>query len=567
MSSRRASACRLRPRLFLVTNSPPGRSISAELARLHPAAAAWPAIGLADCLALLRACIQTTAAVADEWARLSCQLKRADPESRWLGEEMVLGPATTLRHLRLYADTLERGTDGPAPGTHDGPGGRLIVPVFPSLPFDRMLYPGTRAEVWLEPDEAASRGRPGPGGLCAVLGAGNVSSIPLTDALHQLLYQDRVVVVKLNPVMAGLRPVFERAFAPLVEPGYLAFVEGGAEEGAALVHDERVDAVHITGSHHTYDAVVWGSGEEGERRRAAGTPLLDKPVTAELGCVSPVLVVPERWDRADLKQQARSVAGMVAHNGSFNCNAAKLIVTSRHWPQRAAFLRELREALAATPLRQAWYPGAAGRWAKFAERYPQTESYGGEEGGATPEGALPWAFIPNVSAEAGELALTEESFCGVVAECALDAAGPEDFLAQATAFANDSVWGSLSCTILAPPITDREALDRAVAELRYGGVAVNGWAAVLFVLGQTTWGAFPGHPPTDIRSGAGWVHNTGLLDHPEKSVVRFPFRPPMKPVWDPSHRRLRSLGRGLARFEARPGMGRLMRLAAAAMLG
>ena len=374
--------------------------------------------------------------------------------------------------------------------------------------------------------------------------------------------------------MAGLRPVFEKAMAPLVERGFLAFVEGGAEEGAALVQDERVDAVHVTGSHHTYDAIVWGTGEEGERRRAAGTPLLAKPVTAELGCVSPVLVVPERWDRADLKQQARSVAGMVTNNGSFNCNAAKLIVTSRHWPQRAAFLSELRQALAAAPLRQSWYPGAAARWAKFAEHYPQTESHGGGEAGgggggpgATPEGALPWAFIPDVPPEAGELALTEESFCGVVAECALDATGAEDFLEQAVAFANESVWGSLSCTVLAPPITDREALDRAVAGLRYGGVAVNGWGAVLYALGQTTWGAFPGHPPEDIRSGSGWVHNTGLLDHPQKSVVRFPFRPPLKPLWDPSHRRLRSLGRSLASFEARPGLGRLLPLAASAMLG
>ena len=535
---------------------------SQAVERVASRADAWREMGLASRAGLLRACGRSAGAVAGEWARVSCELKGAAPDSRWFGEESVLGPAITLRHLRLYAATLEGGSPPLAGRAREVGDNLLAVPVFPAARYDRVLYPGTRAEVWLAPGEEPTQGRRGPGGVCAVLGAGNVSSIPPLDALHQLLYEDRVVVVKLNPVMAGLRSVFELALAPLVEGGFLAFVEGGIEEGAVLLHDERVDAVHLTGSHHTFDAVVWGTGEEGARRRAAGERLLAKPVTAELGCVSPVLVVPERWDRADLKQQARSVAGMVTHNGSFNCNAAKLIVTSRHWAQRPAFLRELREALAAAPLRAAWYPGAAERWARFAGRYPQTESFG-----VAADGLLPWAFIPDVAPAAGELALTEESFCGVVAECALDALGPEAFLEEAVPFANDSVWGTLSCTILAPPVTDRAALDRAVAGLRYGGVAVNGWAAALFALGQTTWGAFPGHPPEDIRSGAGWVHNTGLLDHPQKSVVRFPFRPPLKPVWDPSHRRLRALGRSLARFEARPGIGRLLRLAGAAVLG
>lgn len=535
------------------------------LERVAGRADAWRAVSLGERAALLRACVRAMEPLVDEWAAVSCRLKSCDPGSRWLGEEAVIGPAVTARVTRLYADSLERGFDGPAPGAFEVRPGQLAVPAFPAARYDALLFPGVRAELWLEPGAAATRGARGPGGVAAVMGAGNVSSIPPLDALHQLLREDRVVVLKLNPVMAGLRPVFERAMAPLVEAGFLAFVEGGAEEGAALVGDERVDAVHVTGSHHTYDAIVWGVGEEAARRRAAGDPLLRKPVTAELGCVSPVILAPERWDRADLRAQARSVAGMMVNNGSFNCNAAKVIVTSQHWPQRAAFLAELRAALAATPQRPAWYPGAEQRWQRFVDRYDQTELLGEAVAGTPP--TLPWALIPGVAPAAGELALGEESFCGVIAECALDVAGTEAFLEEAVAFVNQQVWGTLSCSLITPPTAPREAVDRAVAGLRYGGVAVNGWPAILFALGPTTWGAFPGHTPEDVGSGIGWVHNTGLLDHPQKSVVRFPFRPPFKPVWDPGHRRLRALGRSLARFEARPGLGRLLPLAAAGALG
>ncbi|RMH05023.1 MAG: aldehyde dehydrogenase family protein [Planctomycetota bacterium] len=533
------------------------------LARVADRAEAWRRLAWPERAALLRACSRSAARRIRVWAEVSCRLKGADPASRWLGEEALLGPAITLRHLRLYAATLAAGPGTPrAAAAREAAPGQLALPVFPGDRWDGWLHPGVRAEVWLAPAAAPARRSGGPGGVAAVLGAGNVSSIPPLDALHQLLYEDRVAVVKLNPLMAPLAPVFAAALAPLVERGFLAFVAGGAEEGAALLGDERVDAVHLTGSHRTFDAIVWGAGEEGERRRAAGEPLLRKPVTAELGCVSPLLVVPERWDRADLRQQAFAVAGMVVNNGSFNCNAPKLILTSRHWPQRQAFLRELRAALAAAPPRPAWYPGAAERWARFAERYPQAESWG--EAGA---GELPWLLVPEVPAEPGQPALSEEAFCGVVAECPLDAAGSEEFLDQAVRFANDHVWGSLSCTILAAPTTPRPALERALAGLRYGGVAVNAWAALLFALGQTTWGAFPGEPPEDIRSGRGHVHNTGLLAQPQKSVLRAPFRPPLRPLWDPRHRFLRAAGLRLARFEARPSPARLLSLAAAAVLG
>ncbi|UOB08415.1 aldehyde dehydrogenase family protein [Streptomyces sp. HP-A2021] len=53
------------------------------------------------------------------------------------------------------------------------------------------------------------------------------------------------------------------------------------------MHHPKVRHVHMTGSAATHDAIVFGTGTEGAGRKKAGTPLLDKPATSELGGVSP----------------------------------------------------------------------------------------------------------------------------------------------------------------------------------------------------------------------------------------------------------------------------------------
>ena len=52
----------------------------------------------------------------------------------------------------------------------------------------------------------------------------------------------------------------------------LRIVEGGAAVGQYLTGHARIDEVHITGSDKTYDAVVFGTGPEGARRKAADEP-------------------------------------------------------------------------------------------------------------------------------------------------------------------------------------------------------------------------------------------------------------------------------------------------------
>ncbi len=547
----------------------------AEVDRLVDALAAkkdeWVKVPIARREELLRQCMAALLPVADAWVADGCRAKGIDPTTNLAGEEWVVGPWQTMRNLRLSAEALAAGGQPKLPKITSRPDGRTVVKVFPTNLQDKLLFGGYSGEVWLEKGQPATQGAtyrtpPATGKVALVLGAGNVSSIGPMDVLYKLLVDNEVVILKTNPVNAWAGPHLEKALAPLISAGYLAIVHGGGEVGAHLASHPKVDTLHVTGSDRTYDAIVWGADpKERERRKAANEPINTRPFTAELGCVTPVLVVPGPWSAADMRFQARQVAGMVAQNASFNCNAAKVLIVARGWLQRETFLAMVDEELAKAPPRKAYYPGAQDRYEAFLRSYPKAKVLG-----ATGEGVVPWTVIPDVAPEKGEYALTQEAFCGVLAEVALDATGPAEFLEKAVAFANESCWGTLSCCLLVHPATYEEhevAVGRAIADLRYGGIGINCWAAMVYALVTTTWGAFPGHTPKDIQSGTGVVHNSFLLDHPEKSVARAPFRIWPTPVWFPDHKNLARLGRELVKMEAAPSWGQLYRVAKEGMKG
>jgi hypothetical protein len=520
--------------------------------------------------------------VAEAWVRDGCALKGIGPDTNLAGEEWLAGPVVTMRNIRLLRETLEAGgspalpeepphrAEGRAEGRSEA-GDKRVVRIFPRSIFDRLMFPGAVADVVLEAGKAPSSGRiyrekaETSGKVCLVLGGGNVSSIPPMDVLYNLFAENEVVVLKTNPVNAHIGGKLEKAFAPLIERGFLAITGGGAEDGAYLAEHPGVDTLHVTGSDRTYDAIVWGrTAEEQKENKAQGKRKNARPFSAELGCVTPVLVVPGPWSEGDLEFQARHVAAMVTNNASFNCNAAKVLVVSKYWLQKEAFLRKVKEALARIPPRSAYYPGALARYDAFRSRY-RTESVG-----PAGEGQIPWTILPDVPNVEGEYALTHEAFCGVLGVVTLDTEGPAAYLEAATAFANDRCWGTLSAVLLVPNATARdfrEPLERALRELRYGAIGVNLWPGVIYGLASPPWGAFPGHPPEDIRSGSGFVHNTLLLDHPEKTIVRGPFRIRPTPPWFSDHKNLRALGERLFAFEREPTLGHFMAVAAAAMRG
>lgn len=547
----------------------PERELEQAAQRLRENAQKFVDLPIGARIALLEDVMDRLVGEARHWVVSGCKAKGIDPDRPIAGEEWLAGPLPTMRNARLLVASLRAIAASGRPtlgtGTRMRPDGRLEVQVAPTSLIDRALFTGFAVHCLMEPGmdaaRAAERQAPfyraasGRGRVCLVLGAGNVSSIPPMDVFHRLFNEGAVCILKMNPVNEWLGPHLEKVLEPLIRPGYLAIVYGGAEAGTYLVNHPAIDEIHITGSDRTHDLIVWGkaSAESAERRRN-GKPLLAKRITSELGNISPVAIVPGEYTARELSFQAKNVASMVANNGSFNCNAGKMLITSKAWKQRATFIDLVRKELGSIPVREAYYPGAKERYQQLLEGRAGVETFGTASGKT-----LAWALATGLDpGKSDDPAFRLEPFCGLMYEMGLDAADPAEFLGAATRFMNDQLWGTLNAALVIDPRTERKshvatALDRAILELRYGTVAINHWPALSYGLASPPWGGHPSATLGDIQSGLGWVHNTYMLEGVEKVVLRGPIALWPKPLWFHDNRACRSIGAKITLLERRPG--------------
>ncbi len=497
-------------------------------------------LGSAAKAALVRACIPRLLAEAPAWAAEGARVRGADP-----GEEWLTGPGPTIRMFRLLAETLDAiGVQGKPPlgrGAKTRDDGRLEIALYPASGLDAVLFQGFTCHALMDAglDERGARERQAAfyskrdpdGGVAVILGAGNVSSIPPMDVATKMFGEGFVCVLKMNPVNEWVGPFLERALQPLVARGYLRIVYGGADVGSYLAYHPLVNDLHITGSDRTHDLIVWGPpGPERDRRRRAHDPLLKIPISSELGNVSPVAIVPHAYGDKELSFMARNVVSMVANNGSFNCNAAKMLVTPAGWPQRDRFLDLVALALGDAPTRRAYYPGAFERYRTL------TDGHRAERFGRGTNENLPWALIRGIDAATDDPLFRTEPFCGILSETSVGSADPVEFLAAATTFMNERLWGTLNATLFVHPKAERDrtigrALDAAVRDLRYGTVGINHWPALGYAWATPPWGGHQSATLEDIQSGLGWVHNTYLLDGIDKAVLRGPLTVWPYPLW------------------------------------
>lgn len=542
----------------------------------------WARLEIAKRITIIETLLSDYAAIAESWVAAANRAKGIAPDSVTAGEEWLGGPLCINRNLRMLRQSLRdiqrQGRPLLAGAARVLPNGQVAAPVMPQDFYERLLYSGISAEIWMQPGVKLERltatqalayhSPEAQGRVVLVLGAGNVASIGPMDTLYKLFVENYVVLLKMNPVNAYLGPFIEKAFRVLSEQGFLRVVYGGSEEGAYLCHHPGVEEIHMTGSDKTFEAIVFGPGLEGAQRKAERRPLLTKPFTSELGNVSPVIIVPGPWSTADIEFQAANLATMLANNAGFNCVAMRVIVQHENWQQRPQLLAALRKAFSRIPPRHAYYPGAAARYEAFYAAHPQARPIG-----AGGNGKLPWLLITDLDANASdEICFTTESFCSAAAETCISATSIPEYLARAVAFANQKLWGTLSATLIVHPASLKNpeinaAVERAIADLRYGTVIVNHWSGMAYGLISTTWGAFPGHDIYDIQSGAGVVHNTLMFSQPEKSVVRGPFRAWPTPLWFATNRVLHRLAPKAARFEAAPAVYKIPSLVATAVQG
>ena len=563
------------------------RHLDQALATLAEHKTVWARLPIKDKIQYLIEVRQATLDNAQRWADAETKAKQLHVGSPLVGAEAWLaGPyglvawlsasIKTLTDLNTGADLLEHVK------LHRSVDGKLVARVLPFDRYEELLLHGITADVWMQEgvteqnlreNMAGFYRREDPDGeLALVLGAGNVSAIVPLDILDRMINCGEVVICKMNPVNEYLGPIFEDIFAQLVRDGYLAFVYGGGDVGEYLTRHDAVQAIHITGSAHTHDLIVYGSGEEGQQRKAADDRVIDKPINSELGGVGATIVLPGPWTEADFRYQAEHVVTQKLHNAGHNCVASQVLVLPADWDGSARILGEIRQRLEASEPRVAYYPGTEERLGALQQAEPATEELGGR---------TKRLLVADVDPAADHYGFRTEFFAPAMVTTSLPGDAGQ-FLPRAVDFCNDRLYGTLSVNLIVHPKTRRQLgadFDRAIAALRYGGIGVNAWVGAAFLIARAAWGAYPGHSYTDVQSGIGVVHNALMFDKPLKTVVSAPFHPfPRsirggentlfpKPPWFLTNKTSESTARKLTEFAAAPSAAKLPALFTSALRG
>ncbi len=183
----------------------------------------------------------------------------------------------------------------------------------------------------------------------------------------------------------------EKLFAPLIRDGFVSSVVLDVQQSCELVRHPLVDAVHMTGGVTTHNMIVWGSANAPAADSPA-QPLLSKPVTSELGAITPWIIVPAAWSDAEIGHHAKYLATAMSNNASCNCNSPKLLVLPDAWPLCDKFLRAFEEAVGGLVSPYPYYPGTNTRYQEFLKQHDaQLKLITSKIPPA--HHALPWAII------------------------------------------------------------------------------------------------------------------------------------------------------------------------------
>ena len=528
----------------------------------------WKGLGYRSKLAYLKSIQSNLERYAKEFTDSQTKSRGAVPggptfnieAAAWVTGAIYLGTAVHAL-TDTYSLLAKNGSYPRATKERQRHDGQVIKTVFPRCARDKMLYPGFRAEIWLEKGAKGTQGyiyENSKGGCCAVFGAGNYEA-PI-DVMTKMFVENKVVIFKHNPVNEGVGVVLRKIFKNLIQDGYLYFLAGGSDVGKKILsHPDITDAV-LTGGKDTYNRIVWGAtSEEQERNRKSNHKVFNKRLDAELGGVTPMIIVPGKWAQKEINHQASQISATKHANGGHACISPQVVIVDDDWPQKDLFLNRLRHYLAEAPTEVCYYPGAMKTYEKFRMNYPQAQIVGQKK--KYFEKQLNPLFIPEV--EVDSLALKEEAFTMVLAQTSIKETGgdPPKFLNKAVQFCNEKVFGDLACSVIVDPRTAREmgsGIDDCIAKLEYGIIGVNIWSAFIAIFPQLTWGAFPGNTASNIESGVGRLGNSYMFDQIEKSVLWTPMVSSIH-LQNTRPRDLKTVQR-LAYYATRPSWIRLLKL-------
>ncbi len=496
----------------------------AALQRLHRPIGPLPL----DTVAALRRSVEAN---AEDWVAASLVAKGWQHLPHAHAEEWASGPLPVARFLVRLQQFVDREATQVAPEPGRTADGDTVLAAHRLRGIgDRLTLQPYRTTVHVARDQEHRR-VVADGKRALVLGAGNVTATPILDVLEHTVARGRAVVCKLAPPHATLLPVFERALAPLVQAGRLVFCTGDGELGQRLAHHPDIDAIHLTGATSTW------------RTLRDDASLAAKERTAEVGCCSPVLVLPGVWSQRELRAAAESLAAYVAMNGGATCVAPRVLLTAAAWPQRDAFLRHVRAALAALPARVPFHPGVRAAFAAASMQEPTAA-------------ALAPTLCAGRSLHDAPFLCGREWFAPVANEWTLPGDSLTQWLDAATDFVRAHCFGALSAYVFAPASElqrDQATIDRAVHRLPHGTIATNTWTGLGYGLGNTPWGVREG---TASDCGVGFARN--LDGWPVvRTLVQAPLPAWPRSPWLPSHAHGTAALRALTRLTLRPTFPRL----------
>ena len=524
------------------------QEMDAALQRLKSTAAEFAGLSLDERIVLAESMKAGYVKIAEESVNIACKAKGIPSDAPVASEEWGSGPWGIVRQLRLTCESLrslKKTGNTPIKKISRNIKNNLSVRVFPGNAIDAMLFKNVTADLHLLPSTTEKtlektrasfyKNKKHNGKVALVLGAGNVAGIGMMDVITKMFNEGKVCALKMNPVNSYLGPFIEMAFKDAITKNYLTIFYGESEVGKYLVYHPMVDEIHLTGSEKTFNQIVWGTSEIEVSKLKEKKLKID--ITSELGNISPVIIIPGPYSKKEIAYQAEMIATAMTMNGSFLCNAAKLLVMPKGWSGRESFLTAIQKACSAAPLRLAYYPGALDRWKYFTKNRKNILNIGKGD-----SNHLPWSFITNLDPEdSNEPLFKEETFCSVFAEVQIGSSDTKEFLKKATEFVNSRVWGTLNITLLVHPKILKDpninsAFEHAISDLKYGTVAVNTYPGLSFSMASSAWGAYPGSSFDNIQSGSGFVHNTSMIEDIEKTVLRAPLVSSPKAAFLPSHK-------------------------------
>ena len=512
----------------------------------------WASTGPAERLALLHSVRDRLGLFAEELAAADTKMKNGlmgeevfDDDTSMMGTVVPLAN-TVSACIDLY-EFLENGKmPEPIRITPVGDD-RFDIHVFPQQKKDKLMYADRKdvLRVKGEPRQVSPYDK--PSGIIAVLGAGNYSSS--LEMVKALFLENCAVVHKPHHLNEDTDAVWEKIMQPLVDTNALTFCS--ADQSRIVTQDERLSKIYFTGGTGTAKAIM------------AAT---DTPLISECGGNNPCIIVPgdRPWSDKEIAHQAVQIATIGKLNGGAVCGRVQTVVTSRNWPQRDAFLDALRRAIEVeTPAAGTYYPGSDEVSAGFKKAYPSAEVYQ-PEGGRYTSGEF--VLIPDAGDDG--YAVHNEAFCQILSEVALDTpAEAEAFLPAAVSFANDRLLGTLGCAILIDEDTRKaheDALQQAVTDLDYGGIAVNTMPPFIFLNPYLTWGG--NEEGKEFVSGVGNFGNLLGYVNVEKSIIYAGFMSAGH-MMITNKQTSRTMFRDMSRYSAAPTWGNLGRMMVGAIVG